>query len=141
MSDATTDTTIKETLGGPPVRETLDGPPAGLRTSVVAVTERAATKMKEFLAQEDAASQDVALRVAVQAGGCAGFQYALFFDDRRLDGDQEAVQHGVTVRVDAQSANHLRGATIDWKESLEASGFQIDNPSASSSCACGESFS
>ncbi|MBW3576543.1 MAG: iron-sulfur cluster assembly accessory protein [Actinobacteria bacterium] len=140
MSDAT-DTTVKETLDGPPVRETLDGPPAGLRTSVVAVTERAATKMKEFLAQEDAASEDVALRVAVQAGGCAGFQYALFFDDRRLDGDLEAVQHGVTVRVDAQSASHLRGATIDWKESLEASGFQIDNPNASSSCACGESFS
>lgn len=107
---------------------------------VVTVTERAAAKMKEFLAEQEDAGE-VALRVAVQAGGCAGFQYALFFDDRQLPDDREEVQHGVTVRVDQQSALYLGGATIDWRESLDASGFQIDNPNASSSCACGESFS
>lgn len=108
---------------------------------VVVLTERAADKMQEFLAQQGEEASDVALRVAVQAGGCAGFQYALFFDDRQLPGDREDVQHGVTVRIDPQSALHLGGATIDWKESLDASGFNIENPNASSSCACGDSFS
>ncbi len=110
--------------------------------SVITVTERAAAKVKEFLAeQETEEAEKVALRVAVQAGGCAGMQYALFFDDRILLDDQEDEQHGIRVRVDQQSANHLNGAVIDWKESLEASGFQIENPNAHSSCACGESFS
>jgi iron-sulfur cluster insertion protein len=81
------------------------------------------------------------LRLSVDGGGCAGFQYALFFDDRVLLDDQEDEQHGVRVRVDQQSAQHLNGAVIDWKESLEASGFHIDNPNAHASCACGDSFS
>lgn len=119
------------------MRETLDGfAPA----HSVNLTERAATKVNEFLAEQDDA-QNIALRVAVQAGGCAGMQYALFFDDRQLEGDEESVQHGVTIRVDQQSKQHLSGATVDWKESLEASGFQVDNPNAHSSCACGDSFS
>ncbi len=109
--------------------------------TVVTVTERAAAKMKDFIAEQEGGAEDVALRVAVQAGGCAGFQYALFFDDRELDGDTEYEQHGVPVRIDQQSAMYLRGATVDWKESLEASGFAIDNPNANQSCACGDSFS
>jgi iron-sulfur cluster assembly accessory protein len=107
---------------------------------VITVTENAAAKVREFLAeQEDEGG--VALRVAVQAGGCAGMQYALFFDDRVLLDDNEDEQHGIRLRVDSQSAQHLNGAVIDWKESLEASGFTIENPNASSSCACGDSFS
>ncbi len=109
--------------------------------SVITVTERAAGKMKEFLAAQEEAGDDIALRVAVQAGGCAGFRYALFFDDRVLEGDAHDVQHGVKVRVDRQSAPYLSGAVIDWKESLEASGFSIENPNAQSACACGDSFS
>jgi iron-sulfur cluster assembly accessory protein len=102
------------------------------------LTPAAAEKVKSFLAdQEDV--DDVALRVAVQAGGCAGFRYALFFDDRNLDGDVEQEAHGVKIRVDAMSTPYISGATIDWKESLEASGFAIENPNASGSCACGDS--
>lgn len=147
MSDATTqETRAKETLDGPPAgKETLFGPPPDVETDVetpvVNVTERAAAKVKEFLAEQDESTADVALRVAVQAGGCAGMQYALFFDDRSLDNDKVSEQHGIPVRVDGQSADHLRGATIDWKESLEASGFSIENPNAHQSCACGDSFS
>lgn len=107
--------------------------------SVLTVTERAAAKMKEFLTEQEEAG-DVALRVAVQAGGCAGMQYALFFDDRVLEGDDESEQYGIKVRVDRQSTPFVQGATVDWKESLEASGFSIDNPNARSSCACGDSF-
>lgn len=109
--------------------------------SSITVTESAAEKVREFLAEQDDAGENIALRVAVQSGGCAGMQYALFFDDRVLLEDQEDEQHGIRLRMDRQSAQVLAGATIDWKESLEASGFHIENPNASSTCACGDSFS
>lgn len=107
---------------------------------MLTLTETAAEKVKGFL-NGQAEAEEVALRVAVQAGGCSGMRYALFFDDRVLDGDEVIDQHGVKVRVDKMSGPYLLGATIDWKESLEASGFAIDNPNAQHSCACGDSFS
>lgn len=107
-------------------------------TNIITLTETAAEKVRSFLADAEEPG-DVALRVAVQAGGCAGFRYALFFDDRVLDGDLIEEQHGITIRVDAMSSPYMQGAVIDWKESLEASGFSIDNPNASGSCACGDS--
>lgn len=107
-------------------------------TNIVTLTETAASKVRGFLDDADEAGE-VALRVAVQAGGCAGFRYALFFDDRALDGDLVDEQHGITIRIDAMSTPYMQGAVIDWKESLEASGFSIDNPNASGSCACGDS--
>jgi iron-sulfur cluster assembly accessory protein len=107
-------------------------------TSVITLTENAAEKVNGFLADEPDASE-VALRVAVQAGGCAGFRYALFFDDRKLDGDLVESQHGVTIRIDKMSSPYIQGSVIDWKESLEASGFAIENPNASGTCACGDS--
>ena len=108
--------------------------------SPVALTESAAAKVQEFLSSQDDADE-VALRIAVQAGGCSGFRYALFFDDRQLEDDVVLQQHGVQLRVDKMSSIYLTGATIDWKESLEASGFAIDNPNAQSTCAYGDSFS
>ncbi|GGI07201.1 HesB/IscA family protein [Egicoccus halophilus] len=106
--------------------------------SSIVLTETAAEKVRSFLADQPDVD-DVALRVAVQAGGCAGFRYALFFDDRQLDGDVEEQQHGIRIRMDKMSTPYLAGAVIDWKESLEASGFSIENPNASGSCACGDS--
>jgi iron-sulfur cluster assembly protein len=106
--------------------------------SSIVLTETAAEKVRSFLADQPDVD-DIALRVAVQAGGCAGFRYALFFDDRQLDGDVEETQHGIRIRVDKMSTPYLAGAVIDWKESLEASGFSIENPNASGSCACGDS--
>lgn len=104
------------------------------------LTEAAAVKVNEFLGdQGESEEEELALRVQVQAGGCAGFRYALYFDERDLDGDTVLEQHGVTIRVDRMSAPYLGGAVIDWKESLEQSGFSIDNPTATGSCACGES--
>jgi iron-sulfur cluster assembly protein len=106
--------------------------------SSIVLTETAAEKVRSFLADQPDVD-DIALRVAVQAGGCAGFRYALFFDDRQLDGDVEETQHGIRIRMDKMSTPYLAGAVIDWKESLEASGFSIENPNASGSCACGDS--
>jgi iron-sulfur cluster assembly accessory protein len=107
-------------------------------TNILTLTDTAADKVRGFLSDAEE-TDDVALRVAVQAGGCAGFRYALFFDDRALDGDLVEEQHGITIRIDQMSAPYMHGAVIDWKESLEASGFSIENPNASGSCACGDS--
>jgi iron-sulfur cluster assembly protein len=107
-------------------------------STVVTLTETAAEKVRSFLTDQPDVD-DIALRVAVQAGGCAGFRYALFFDDRQLDGDLEEQHHGIRIRVDKMSTPYLHGSVIDWKESLEASGFSIENPNSSGSCACGDS--
>ena len=106
--------------------------------SVVALSEAAATKVRDLLAREG--RDDLALRVAVEPGGCSGLRYALFFDDRSLDGDVRGEVNGVAVVTDKMSAPYLSGASIDYLDTLEKSGFTIDNPNAAGSCACGESF-
>ncbi|MGH3530838.1 MAG: HesB/IscA family protein [Mycobacterium sp.] len=102
------------------------------------LTDAAATKAKLLLDQEG--RDDLALRIAVQPGGCAGLRYNLFFDDRSLDGDLTAEFDGVTLTVDRMSAPYLQGASIDFVDSIEKQGFTIDNPNAGGSCACGDSF-
>ena len=105
----------------------------------VVLTDPAAEKVSSLLAQEG--RDDLALRVAVQPGGCSGLRYQLFFDERSLDGD--AVQEygaGVRVVVDRMSVPYLAGATIDFVDTIEKQGFTIDNPNATGSCACGDSF-
>jgi iron-sulfur cluster assembly accessory protein len=105
---------------------------------MVTLTEMAALKVKELLEQEGRA--DIALRVAVQPGGCSGLRYAMYLDDELADSDMAAEQFGVRVVVDRMSAPYLSEARIDFVDSLEASGFTIDNPMAQGSCACGHSF-
>ena len=111
----------------------------GVDDSPVLLTDSAATKVKELMAREENAAE-VALRIAVQPGGCSGMRYALFFDDRQLDGDQALDISGVPVRVDKMSVPYLRGTKIDWVDSLQGAGFAIDNPNAQNTCACGDSF-
>mgnify|MGYP001374525080 FL=1 len=107
-------------------------------THGVVLTDAAATKAKSLLDQEG--RDDLALRVAVQPGGCAGLRYNLFFDDRTLDGDLNVEFAGVTLTVDRMSAPYVQGATIDFVDTIEKQGFTIDNPNATGSCACGDSF-
>ena len=102
------------------------------------LTEAAASKIGALLAQEG--RDDLQLRVAVQPGGCSGLRYQLFFDERSLDGDIVVDFDGVGVVVDRMSAPYLNGATIDFVDTIEKQGFTIDNPNASGSCACGDSF-
>jgi len=104
----------------------------------VVLTEQAASKVKTLLDQEG--RDDLALRVAVQPGGCSGLRYQLFFDDRSLDGDQKIDFNGVNVVVDRMSVPYLGGAVIDFVDTIEKQGFTIDNPNATGSCACGDSF-
>ncbi|MEH3156572.1 MAG: iron-sulfur cluster assembly accessory protein [Gordonia paraffinivorans] len=104
----------------------------------VILTDAAAGKAKALLDQEG--RDDLALRIAVQPGGCAGLRYQLFFDDRSLDGDLVADFGGVKLAVDRMSAPYVQGASIDFVDTIEKQGFTIDNPNATGSCACGDSF-
>ncbi len=107
-------------------------------THGVVLTEAAASKAKALLDQEG--RDDLALRIAVQPGGCAGLRYQLFFDDRSLDGDLIVDFGGVKLAVDRMSAPYVEGASIDFVDTIEKQGFTIDNPNATGSCACGDSF-
>jgi iron-sulfur cluster assembly accessory protein len=105
----------------------------------VTLTEGAAAKVKALLEQEG--RTDLALRIAVQPGGCSGLRYQLFFDDRSLDGDDVHSYEGFNLVVDRMSVPYLGGASIDFVDTIEKQGFTIDNPNATGSCACGDSFS
>ncbi len=104
----------------------------------VELSEAASSKAKALLDQEG--RDDMHLRIAVQPGGCAGLRYQLFFDDRSLDGDLYRDFGGLKVAVDRMSAPYVMGATIDFVDTIDKQGFTIDNPNATGSCACGDSF-
>lgn len=106
---------------------------------MITVTDSAATKVKELLQQE--ADEALALRVAVRPGGCSGFSYEMFFDSEMAEEDTSTDHLGVRVVVDSTSAQLLTGATLDYKDGLQQTGFSIDNPNAQRSCGCGQSFS
>jgi iron-sulfur cluster assembly accessory protein len=105
---------------------------------MLSLTETAAGKVKELFDQEG--RSDIALRVAVQPGGCSGLRYAMYLDDEISDKDTTAEQFGVRLVIDKMSVPYLDQATIDFMDTLEASGFTIENPMAQGSCACGHSF-
>ena len=106
---------------------------------MITVTDSAAAKVKSLIDAEG--DGELALRVAVRPGGCSGFSYEMFFDsDIAADDIAQDIQ-GVRVVVDPQSADLLKGATLDFKDGLQGAGFAIDNPNATRSCGCGTSFS
>ena len=108
-------------------------------THGVEITDTAADKVRSLLEQEG--RDDLRLRLAVQPGGCSGLIYQLYFDERNLDGDVVKEYNGVEVVVDKMSVPYLDGAKIDFADTIEKQGFTIDNPAASHTCACGDSFS
>ena len=107
--------------------------------TLISLTPVAAAKIRELMAEEEDA-ETLVLRVAIQGGGCSGFQYGLGFDSGAAEGDVELVLEGIPVVVDPFSAPYLRGTTIDFLNTIQESGFKIDNPNAVSSCGCGHSF-
>ena len=107
---------------------------------MITLTDKAASKVDELIKAEGEAG--LALRVAVRPGGCSGFSYELFFDDDIAEDDVCAEYGpGVKVAVDPSSAMMLEGATLDYKDGLQDSGFSINNPNAQRTCGCGQSFS
>jgi len=112
--------------------------PTQIRPDGINVSDAAASKVKSLLEQEG--RDDLQLRISVQPGGCSGLRYQLFFDERTLDGDVVTDFDSVAVVVDRMSVPYLNGAMIDFVDTIEKQGFTIDNPNATGSCACGDSF-
>ena len=106
---------------------------------MITLTDSAADKVKNLIAAEG--EDDLGLRVAVRPGGFSGFSYEMFFDSDVAAFDVTIEQGGVRVIVDPSSAQLLTGATLDYKDGLDQSGFAITNPNAQRTCGCGQSFS
>jgi iron-sulfur cluster assembly accessory protein len=106
---------------------------------MVTVTENAARKIQELMADESEGQVSV-LRIAIEGGGCSGFQYALGFDRGPQDGDNEIESNGVRVVIDPFSAPYLTGSEIDFVDALMGAGFAINNPNVQAACGCGSSF-
>lgn len=102
-------------------------------------TDAAVQKVKELMQEEG--NPDLKLRVFVQGGGCAGFQYGFTFDENQNEDDAVMVKEGVTLLIDSMSYQYLVGAKIDFKDDLSGAQFVIDNPNAVTTCGCGSSFS
>lgn len=109
-----------------------------VREQVVQVTDAAREKIRQVLDQKEKGGTGI--RIYVTGGGCAGLQYGMALDDSPREDDEIIADDGVRVFVDSLSAQFLTGATVDYVESLQASGFKIENPNAVQSCGCGHSF-
>ena len=107
-------------------------------TSTITLTDRAANRIREILAREPSKS---ALRIAVNGGGCSGFQYDFLLEEQAAADDLVIERGGVKALVDPVSQGFLEGAEIDFVDDLMAQSFRINNPNATSSCGCGTSFS
>lgn len=107
---------------------------------MITVTETASEKVKQLI-ESEASEAPLFLRVAVRPGGCSGMSYEMFFDSEKAEDDITQSYGEVSVVVDPASAQHLTGATLDFKDGLQGAGFTINNPNAQRTCGCGQSFS
>ena len=105
---------------------------------IVTVTESGASKIRELLSEEG--KLESGLRVFVQGGGCSGFQYGLMIEEGGGVGDQVFESNGVRLFVDPVSISYLKGAEVDFVDTITGGGFTIKNPNATSTCGCGSSF-
>ena len=110
-----------------------------LATAPLKITDSAADKVKQLLAEED--NPNLKLRVYITGGGCSGFQYGFKFDDEVNEGDTDVEKNGITVVIDPMSYQYLVGAEVDFIDDLEGARFVIRNPNATTTCGCGSSFS
>jgi iron-sulfur cluster assembly protein len=106
---------------------------------VITFSDKGAEKVKEFLASQGADIDTSGLRVGVRGGGCSGFQYALAFDNERPE-DEVFEDKGLRILVDRPSLPYVRGAVVDYVESLQGAGFKVENPNIVAACGCGSSF-
>ena len=106
---------------------------------MITITDKGAEKVHEFLASQGADVASAGLRVGVRGGGCSGFQYNLAFDEQR-DGDTVFESQGLKIVVDTPSLPYVKGSIIDYVDSLQGAGFQVNNPNVIAACGCGSSF-
>ena len=105
----------------------------------VNLTDKGAEKVREFLDSQGLSGASAGLRVGVRGGGCSGFQYQLAFDEMH-EGDAVFEDHGLRLLVDNQSLPYVDGSTVDYVDSLQGAGFQVNNPNVVAACGCGSSF-
>ncbi len=105
----------------------------------IQVTEAARAEIRRLMEQEGLPAE-AGVRVAVKGGGCSGFTYSLNFDPKPASGDEVLDFDGVRLFVDPKSLLYLRGTTLDYSSGLQGKGFQFQNPNATGTCGCGESF-
>ncbi len=117
----------------------MSGTTVSYQAKGVTFTDLGAQKVREFLAGQGESPAGAGLRVGVRGGGCSGFQYQLAFDEQ-ADGDVIFEDQGLTILVDAQSLPYVDGSQIDYVESLQGAGFQVNNPNVVAACGCGSSF-
>ena len=106
---------------------------------MVTVSEGAAKKLNSLI--EESGLKTPFVRVAVKGGGCSGLSYDLSFDTDQQTGDTLAEDKGVKILVDMKSLLYLYGTELEFSDGLNGKGFQWENPNASRTCGCGESFS
>ena len=107
-------------------------------TTVVSLSDAAASKLRELT--KDETNPDIGLRVYVYSGGCSGFRYGMMLEDAPTEEDRTFEENGVKVYVDGRSIDLLRGAQIDYVDTLMGAGFTVNNPNAVAACGCGSSF-
>jgi iron-sulfur cluster assembly protein len=106
---------------------------------MITLSDKGAEKVREFLAAQGADTETAGLRVGVRGGGCSGFQYNLAFDQQK-DGDAVFEDHGLKLLVDKPSLPYVAGSIIDYVDSMQGAGFQVNNPNVVAACGCGSSF-
>ena len=106
---------------------------------MITITDKGAEKVREFLSAQGADVETAGLRIGVRGGGCSGFQYNLAFDTQR-ENDAVFEDHGLKLLVDRMSLQYVANSTIDYVDSLQGAGFQVNNPNVVAACGCGSSF-
>ena len=119
---------------------TLDDITVETQEDVVTLTPSGAQAVQGLLQKRNLPTNEYALRVFIQGGGCSGFQYGMALEGKPRETDYSFSYEGVRVVVDEVSMEYLRGATIDYVDDIMGSGFKIENPNAVASCGCGSSF-
>jgi iron-sulfur cluster assembly accessory protein len=116
----------------------LETQPTETQTTVLSLSDAAASKLREITAEET--NPNVGLRVYVYSGGCSGFKYGMMIEDAPTEEDRILKANGVTVYVDGKSIDLLQGSEIDYVDTLMGAGFTVNNPNAVAACGCGSSF-
>jgi iron-sulfur cluster assembly accessory protein len=106
---------------------------------IVTITEKAAVKAKQLMEKEN--KKDFGLRVGVVAGGCSAYMYQIEFEKGPKENDTVLEQHGIRIFINQESAEFMKGSTVDYKDTLQNAGFDVKNPNVKSKCGCGHSVS
>ena len=111
-----------------------------MSTEIFTITESAKNQLTKLMNEDEKVTDEHFLRVGVKGGGCSGLSYELAFDNLPQDGDNEFTTDGISVRIDKKSFLYLFGTELDFTDGLNGKGFHLNNPNASRTCGCGESF-